>query len=439
MANLRTLGVFGANLPTKKAQNVVASDFSIGGFMLQAERKYDKSFEINNIDEYKDVFGLNVDPAFYGFDEVEGFFNNIVGVTGKLFVKSHVGFDGTVIDAAIATSELDDQDGTPSKTLKFEAGYKEEDEFGISGNRTGYQIVNGFRFETTFAATALASATSAVLDSVIGVKIGDIIEFVLTGGGGATVYKKITAIDEGTKTVTWVGVLHASATAEIGDTAKVLGFQLKTFRKDINGIVTEVETELGKIFCTMEPEVTDFYVENVHNQNRFIIASDLSVVETAIEDEFPANVSVTEFLGDTATQGTILGANGTSPSIASHWQKDLDALANDPIRMLANPETTDETIQRSFETAMKARTDNPKVIVNIAKNRTKSQLLDIGHRFQRTDDVLAVISANWLQITDPFTTSTIAPPRDVPNVGFVMGAWIRSIGLKGVHFVPAKR
>ena len=88
---------------------------------------------------------------------------------------------------------------------------------------------------------------------------------------------------------------------------------------------------------------------------------------------------------------------------------------------------------------MKGRTDLPKVIVNIAKNRSKSQLLDIGHRFQRTDDVLAVICANFLKITDPFTTSTIAPPREIPNVGHVMGNWIRSIGLKGVHFVPATK
>jgi hypothetical protein len=49
----------------------------------------------------------------------------------------------------------------------------------------------------------------------------------------------------------------------------------------------------------------------------------------------------------------------------------------------------------------------------------------------------AVLVANWLEVTDPFATSSTAPNRKVPNVGHVMGAWIRCIGQLGIHFIPA--
>lgn len=429
MANLRRLGVYGANLPTKKTLNVEPSDFSIGGFIIRAERKYDKSFLVNNIGEFREIFGEHVVSSYYGWDAVQGFFNNILGVTGKLYVKSHVGYTGSAIDAVQANVELDDQAGAPQKTIKLKDGYKGEDGYGVSGNRTGYTITNGDRFSTTLDGGVLASATSAVLDSVADVKIGDIVKFVLTGGAGATVYKKITNVVESTRTIEWSGALHGSVTGVDGDAVTVIGFRLRTWRKNINGIVEEVETELGKIYCTMEPEVTDYYVQNVHSENKWLIAEDLSVTEASPEEEFPADVSTTAYLSS--------GADGTAPTTYAHWERDVEKLADDPFRFLALPETTDESIQRSLESAMKSRTDNPKVIFNIASNRTKSQLLDIGHRFQRSDDVLGVIVANWLKITDPFSNSPIAPPREVPNVGHVMGAWVRVIGNKGVHYVPA--
>lgn len=429
MAQLRILGVRGKNLPTKQSLTVRASDFSIGGIIGKFERSFAKSYQVKNIEEFRTIFGEHVSSSNYGWDAVQGFFDNILGVTGSLFVKAHVGYTGSAIDAVVASANLNDQAGSPQATLNLKAGYLTEQEYGVGGNRTGYQVVNGYRFSTVFAATALAAATSAVLDSVADIKVGDIIQFVLTGGGGATVYKKITAVAESTNTVTWVGALHGSATAAIGDTAKILGFQLKTYRKSITGIVTEVSTELGKIWCTMEPEVVDYYVNNVHASNQWLIAADLAVTETNIQEAFPANVSTTTYLAS--------GADGTSPTTAAHWSADITALANNPIRFLANPETTDETIQKAMETAMQARQDNPKVLVNIASNRTKAQLLDIGHRFQRSDATLFVITANWLYIVDPFSTSPIAPPRAIPNVGHIMGAWVRVIGQNGVHFVPA--
>lgn len=426
---LRRLGVYGDNLPTKKNLTVAPSDFSIGGLIAKFERAYDKSFVCNDIDELRTIFGSQVFSGQYGWDAAQGFFTNLAGISGKLIVKAHVGYTGSAIDAVSAFANLLDTAGSPQNTLKLTAGFQQTPEYGASGNRTGYQIVNGFRFGTAFDGAALPAATSAVLDSVAGIKVGDVMKFVLTSGGTATVYKKILTVTESTRTVTWSGVLHATVGAADGDVANVLGFQLKTFRKDTTGIVNEVETQLGQVWCTMEPEVADFYAPNVHSTNKWLVVEDLAVVEASPEMTFPATVATTSYLTS--------GADGTSPSTAAHWSRDIAKMATDPIRFIANPETTDETIQKSLETAMQARSDKPKVIFNVASNQTKTQLIDIGHRFQRSDDVLGVICGHWLQVTDPFTVSPVAPPREIPNVGHIMGAWVRVIGAKGIHYVPA--
>lgn len=427
--NLRRLGVYGANLPTKKSIAVVASDFLIGGIIGRFERKYDKAIEVNTPEQFQEVFGDHIISTYYGWDVVSGYFDNVVGVDAKLFVASHVGYTGSAIDAVIADADLDDQQTVPDQVLTIEAAYQTELEYGISGNRTGYTVTNGFRFETAAGAANLSTDTFVELDSVIGVKVGDIMQFVATGGGGATVYKKITQVDESTKRVTFGTAFDGAANMEIGDTAKVIGFQLKVWRKNINGIVTEVDEELGKIWCTTESEVTDFYVENVFATSKWIKVTRNSTTPADIEDTFPLAVATVTYLTG--------GDDGTAPTTAAHWDRTLDKFNAEPVRFITNAETSTKAIQEAGETYCKGRDDTPKWIFMVAEDQTKAQLITAGNGYQRTDDVLGVIVANWLQITDPFSTSALAPPRHVPNVGHVMGAWVRSIGQLGIHYVPA--
>jgi hypothetical protein len=178
----------------------------------------------------------------------------------------------------------------------------------------------------------------------------------------------------------------------------------------------------------MESEVTDFYVNNVHATNRWLMATDLASAQV-LNASFPVDVATITYLAS--------GADGTAPTTTAHWANDLTAFDNLPVRFLTNAETTTVTIQKAGETYCKARTDNPKWIYNIAENRTKAQLITIGNNYQRSDDVLGVCVSDWLKITDPFTTSSLSPDRHIPCVGHVMGTWIRSIGLNGIHYIPS--
>jgi hypothetical protein len=431
--NLRTLGIIGENLPTKSSLSTSPSDFLIGGMIIEAERSYNKAYLVRNMEEFREIFGNQIDSTQYGYDAVKGFFDNIVGTEAKLYVQTHIGYAASAIDAVVASRNKADVEATAT-ALVITAAYKTQAEYGASGNRTGTLVTNAIRFITAASATVAATGvSSAILDSVAGIRVGDMVRFHTGALGAAKVYKIITSVDETAKTITWAGNFEdAPAGGEalaISDVVDVPGIRIQTYRKSITGIVTEVEVELGKLICSTESAVGEYFIDNIHSVNKYIkaVASSASV----------AVAGGRMFVDDAVPVYCASGVAGTlTPSVASQAAF-LPNFDNLPIRFLANPETTTAAIQAALETYCRGRYDTPITIYNVAENRTKAQLVTIGNNFQRSDDVLGVIVANWLGVSDPFSSSVISPNRHVPNVGHVMGTWIRAIGKYGVHYIPA--
>lgn len=430
--NLRTLGVRPENLPAKKSLSVVQSDFLIGGLLIECERRFDKAFKVSNPEEFLEIFGGNYNSLEYGNDAIKGFFDNVVGVDASLYVQTLIGYDtvGDAIDAIVASREKAD-DGADADAYKVEAAYQENLQYGAAGNRIGTKFTQADRFSTQASAVCPATGQSyAELDSIVGIKVGDIIKF-STNVGATDVYKIVTAIDESLKRVSWSGDFEISGgsgeTLAIDDPVTIPGFRIQTYYKNINGVETEIQTELGKIICSSESTVTDFYVENIFKDSSWIKVTEASA--STLGDRLPAN--------DSAVVYPTNGADGTAVATEEAINYFLPKFDNLPIRFLACPETTDETLQKALITYSEGREDNPIVILNIPEDRTKSQLTTIGQSYQSLAFIPSVIVANWLKVTDPFANSTIAPPRTVPNVGHVMGCWIRTIGTLGIHFIPA--
>lgn len=424
MARLRELGVIGKNAPTKKTKSIQASDFAVAGLIGFFERRYKKAFAVNNITEYQTIFGNQINSNWYGADGVTGFFDNSVGVNATLYIKSHVGNDGTLFDAVTATAQLDDQQTVAQKILQLDSAYREELEFSDSGNRTGYTITNGSRFLTT-TTSGTHTTTKFFLNSVVGIFVGDIISVGLTGG---TEYGKVTVVNESEKSVT-IGVALTTAPAA-DDDINVLGFRLRTYRKSINGIVNEVDTALGEVWCTTESEVSDFYVENIFKTSNWIKASILTTTPTAIQETFPANVTTVAYLAS--------GANGSSPTTVNQWNFDNVSFDGLPIRLLSNIETASEAIQKDLELYCKGRNDTPIAITHTLVDQDKTNLIDIGQNYQRSDDVFQSLIGTWLGVVDPFTNNPDAEDRKIPPNGHVMGLWIRTIETKGIHYIPVK-
>jgi len=426
---MRTLGVFGANLPTKKTLSVQPADFAIAGLVGKFERKFSKAFSVKSPQEVQDIFGYQTDPAMYGWDAVNGFFANTVGVAATLWISSHVGYTGSAIDAVRATLTLMDT-GTPTAEFTVKDAYIGEPGYGVSGNRTGVTIASVDRFTTTVLTTGAAGDTWVILTSVAGVRIGDIIKAICSGGTPGTIYRKVTSVDEATKRVSYT-TANSPQVANAGDVVTVEGFQLRLWRKGISGAVVEVDPELGRIICASEPECTDFYVVSVFAQSKWVVIAALADTPAQIQMRKPATLSVPTYLAT--------GADGTAPTTAAHWGLALSKFDNVPVRLICNPETSTIAIQQAIETYCKARSDLPKVVGVLPESQTKAQLITIGQNWQRSDDVLALLAAQWLLVTDPFAKGANAVARNVPPCGHVMGLAIRVIGIQGIHYAPAQK
>lgn len=431
--NLRTLGVRGKNIPAKKTISVTPADFGIGGMLIECERRYNRTFKVSTIEEFREIFGLQLVSTEYGWDSVKGFFDNVQGVDASLYIQALIGYDtvGDAIDAVVANRDKAD-DGADADAYVVKPAYKEELQYGAAGNRIGTVFTQVDRYTTAAAATVAATGVSiASLDSVIGIRVGDLIRFD-TNAGASPVYKIVTAIDETANTVSWSGDFEVSPasgeTLAIDDVVAIPGFTVKTYYKSITGVVTEVDVELGKKICSSESAVSDYYVGNIFATSKYIDITEQSA--STLGDRLPAD--------DSGTVGYCTsGADGTVVATAEALNAFITNFNDDDVRFLACPETTDTAIQKAGITYCSNRDDTPIWITNIAEDQTKSQLTVIGNSYQVSAFSPAVIVANWLKVEDPFSNSQLSPDRTVPCVGHVMGDWVRCIGILGIHFIPA--
>jgi hypothetical protein len=432
MNNLRTLGIHGKNLPAKKTLTVTPSDFSIGGVILDAERRYLKAFKVSSYEEYTSIFGLNLSSTQYGNDFVKSFFDNAVGVSASLYVQTQYGCTTPgALDAVNAERDKANA-GADTDALKINTAYQDNLQYGTAGNRVGTKITAADRFTTAAAGNCAATGVSyATLNSVIGIKVGDLILFHTGALGAFPVYKIVTQVDESARKVYWSGNFEVSGgsgeTLTTADVVVIPGFKIQTYYLATNGVVTEVDTELGKVICSTESAVTDFFVDNIFKSSNYIKCTYVSA----------ATLGNRILASDSNITYPTNGADGTAISVVAQLDLFLAQFNGLPIRFLAYPESTSNVMQKELITYSLARDDNPIVILNCADTRTKAQLLVIGADFQISGYAPYLLCANWLYVSDPFASSPVAPFRKIPNSGAVMGVWIRSIGQLGVHYIAA--
>lgn len=416
---LRRLGVYGYNQPTKKTKSVQPADFGIGCLIGQFTRGFKQAFLIQSPQELQDIVGNQESSAYYGWDEVNGFFANTAGSPAKLYVLPHVNTTSPASGSAII------QNQTPANLLALTSAYKGVVAWGVGENRTGTTIVSGVR------STALLSVTTASGDLFLTVagpgafRVGDVVTM-----PGMTNGRAVTAIDMNTGKLTIGSTVGAIVTA--GAVVSSLGMQLHTWRKGLDGSIVEVDPDLGRIWCCLNALNTDYYIGNVFSQSKWFNLVRTATSPATPELDYPATNAVIAYFTS--------GVDGTqNVTLATEYATDLTYLNGLPFRFLAVCESVDVGLQKSLETYCHARTDSPMVIYNVPEAQSKSQLLSIGAQFQRSDDVLGVLWDKWLLVLDPFGKTTATPYRHVPNVGFMMGYWIRVIGILGIHFAPAQK
>ena len=416
---MRRLGVYGTNLPTKKETSVEPANFSIAGLIGYFDRQYNKAFQLNSDIEGKAIFGEQTNKNAYGWDCLNGFFANLKGASGSIFVLSPVG--ASAVQASLAL-----KDGASEDILTVKASYQGEDEYGTFANRTGIAVERGAYFETAISSYASKVFT---VESCAGLHIGDIVCVHYVGDStGSDTYTTIVALSESTKTVE---VADAVTMSDVADyVLQGMGFKLKIYRKSLTGIVSQVDTTLGEVWCTLNADDPDHYVSQVFEQSSYVKVQ-VNTTATAVENKLPVTATLAYLSG---------GTTGTMPTNVVSWKPYFNAFDTLPVRMLALCETANDQIQSSLEQYCRNRDDNP-IAVLVAQYglSTKQDMINTGNFFQRSDEVDALLVGNWLGVPNPFSTSSVAPDREIPCVGHVMGEWIYSIEQNGIHSSPARK
>lgn len=447
MPGLRQQGVYGANLPTKKSSSVQAADFAIAGLIGRMERRFDVALPAQSAQDFAAIFGGQPDPSVYGPDAVDGFFKNLNGQPGTLFICSPpnaaAGAPGAITDTQ-ASMALPDTMGTPQTPITVKPAYQGNAEYGVGGNRTGVQIEVGDRFSSLASADASASAVKVYLASVADFVVGDVVKMVCSKGSSpTTVYGIINEVNQSQRYVGFaVTPFSAAAYVGSGDTVSIPGFRIHTFRKDaITGIEQEVDTDLGRKWLGLNPAAPNYYPPNVFAYATFISVTVNSTTSTN-DKKMPAVQATTVYPGSTVTGAVLTPAtDGAAMTTSSQWARALSRFDAIPVRFLANCETTDQAIQMAGEAYCSSRTmgDNPLWVANLPEAQTKSALILLGNNWQRGTEVDAGLVGHWGLRQDPFQVSLSGAPRHVPLVGHVMGLACRGVGSKGVHASIATR
>lgn len=467
MPGLRQLGVYGENLPTRKGSSVQPAAFTIAGLIGRMERRFDVALPVSSPSDVETIFGGQVYPSQYGPDAVDGFFKNLGGKAATLFIYSTpncgAGSPGAISDTQ-ASMALPDLAAGGQRPLTVTPAWQGNAEYGVPGNRTGVRIESwapgsagapvfgtgtwpvGYRSFTQAAAGSGVSGNELALDSVLDLVVGDVVGVYASAGSTPQyVYTTVTGINASTKKVTLADDWTAVKAAAQGDYLFIPGFRIHTWRKALSGAEVEVDSALGQAWLSLNASDSNHYPPAVFNaQSNFIsVAVNSTTTTVASGDKMPATQAATVYPDATAPTGgqNSAATDGPSMTSASQYYRAMHAFDAHPVRMMAISDTTDQTIQAALESYCQNRSagDNPVAVVQLPANQTKQQLLALGYSWQRGGEVDAVLIGHWGQRQDPFSSSPLATPRNVPLVGHVMGLWCQSISAKGIHFVPCTK
>lgn len=410
---LRRQGVWGYNLPPQVGTAVLPASFNIAGMIGRFSRGITDLVEINQMSEIPTKLG-NYKTGYLGRYVLENFFQNLEGQSAKIFVKPYV-----ASDAVQAYGSLSDGSNPSLKIKSALAGTTDK---SLDGNNTGYTLVNGNRFNTQVTSDAILGATSIVLDSVVGLRVGDVLKII---SGATTHYTKISVIDENTKTLTVLALTNAISEA---DEVYAIGFKIATYRKNENGVPIKIQIPENEYWLSMESENTEFYIGKRFKNHPYIDLEDLNSATTTYPGRIIADKTLT-FLSS--------GSDGTSPTSTSNWNV-YSSFDTKNIRFLFNSDTTLPGVNQAGETYCINRLDSPIWIANISNSLSKSDLIKEGQKYQRSNQVQMVVCAGQkdLLVSDPIGKG-INPTVNIPSVGAIAGAWIRTFFRFGFHRVPA--
>lgn len=395
---------------------------------------------VSNQDQVRDRFGAPRADTYLSF-AVDGFFAN----GGREAYISRVVGPGS--NAAFTT--LNNRATVAAPALRVSAGYRGAKDPGPWGDDLRVDVRDDARGNATVPGGTLANAQTATLSTVNGFQVGSVVRF---DDAGTIVFRKLTAVDPVTNTISWTAAIVAPQAA--GTSARTMEFRLLvSYRASPDGDPQVVEDFRS---LSMETESADYALTRVNHAftgSRYIVLADQSAAALTGE-ETPAVVTAAAL-----SQGTEVAAGAVDILGNAAGKTGLFAFDTAVVQLLAVPDAhlltapgrktvvqgaLDYCALRgdcTFVGSSPNRGAQPGVIARSPSDFTQlessylTSLLADSAQFHARK-VYGALYAPWIQVSDP-TFAGSSPTRYVPPDGHVMGVYARTDLERGIFKAPA--
>ena len=422
MADL-LIGVQTQDLPTIGPNGVSPSEINTGGMLIYSDRGVDDVVPIYKADQIPEIFG-RYKASYYGHYAMQGFFENLQGNSGTLYVKRMV-----PNDAVTASTSVNNADTPAEATWKFWAGRLGKKDPGIWGNQLMTTVTASSRGASTIATTTVATDTWVEVVSTAPFQPYDWI----TVGDSTPATVQIERIDESTNRLYFANADTVGSIFAATQAVAIVDRTVKVYMKDSDtGNIEEVEVISD---LSIDPASPYYWVDIINDPyigSKYIFAEQLTTTAAGTYEDFP--VVVADDVAN-ATQFTA-GANGTALNTTS-MAAQLEYFDPFPVRWLTNTEAFSEAVWDDGEQYCRVRGDTVWVGSPTA-NQTYDALVVWANKRRRSRKMYAWNNHVWLRVSDPIGIGP-NPEKIVPNVGHLMGyaIWINTV--RGIHKVPASR
>lgn len=348
------------------------------------------------------------------------------------------------IGTGAAQAHFNINDSNLVETARIAGAYRGVVSYGVYDNDTGFTISNQYPVTTALASDSTSSPTELVLNTVVGLSVGTILEIALVVSGATTLYGfKITAIDESTKTVTGTADVGCPILTT-GSVVRSRAVYITAYRRDYRKQISKVQTSFNTRYVTFEPEDTANYIGSVFATHPLFSATNLSSTTSATEGwlkRFPPDTTTGSY------NWLAGGLDGASPASTSDWtslQDDFMSPGGGPRSItgktfaVINCESTSKAVHQSYQAWCESRYDFPIYLGPIQDFGSDYQSLgDFGVDFiRRTGWAQILLVYGWRYVADPIGGANAV--IKIPVHGGVLGRWIRLIYSGYVHRAPAE-
>ncbi len=387
------------------------------GILGRPERGFEHLIldEIYSFDEYSKKCGRFGDGTDYIGYVVKSFFDEL-SKDNPVEVKV-LGYVAT--DAVQATYDMLDQDATAEALWTIKAGRKNVNDKSAFGNKIAVKVTTSANVTFTTTSSPGATPTSAVLDDVTNLEIGNYIRF-LEGVNDDT--EVITAINTTTKTITFAAMAGTYTTAVAISRIDV---DLRIAVEDDKGNYEEKERWVYPHALSSTIGIAG-EVNDTESGSDYIIMTHNSGNTTAdAADQIPANLTTWTPL-TSGSDGAIAASDSLYNTLLSTYFTDTD------ITFLLSPESSSTDHNTNMATWS---TDGYKCMyyAQAASGALEASLKNVGSVLRKGITFSMLPSDKWIYVDDLRTDGK----KLIPKVGIDAAHWFNTYAKFGESKVSA--